>query len=91
MTDPYAGQRAFLVHAIHNATANPDDSGGYLPRLASRIAAGEAPHVDTWLALDAIKLSQEAAFDPVEWTGWTDRGEAWLAAGCPPIEQKSPR
>lgn len=89
MTDQYAGQRAFLVQAVRNATREPDDSGGYLPRLARDIAAGEAGHVDTWIALDAIKLAQ-GGFDPSKWQGWTERGEAWLAAGCPPIKDWKP-
>lgn len=60
MIDQYAGQRALLVQAVRNATREPDESGGYLPALARDIAAGEAGHVDTWIAFDAIKLAQEA-------------------------------
>ena len=26
--------------------------------------------------------------DPSKWRGWTERGQEWLAAGCPPIEQE---
>lgn len=59
MTDQYAGQRAYLVQAVRNATSSPDDSGGYLPKLAAEIEQGAAPQVDTWIALDAIKLAQE--------------------------------
>lgn len=58
MTDPYAAQRELLVQAVRNATRTPDDSGGYLPALADKMAAGDAPQVDTWIALDAIKLAQ---------------------------------
>lgn len=89
MTDQYEGQRALLVQAVRNATREPDDSGGYLPRLAREVAAGEAPQVDTWIALDAIKLAQ-GGFDPAKWSGWTEHGEAWLAAGCPPIKDWKP-
>ncbi len=59
MTDHYVAQRAFLVQAIRNAMELPDDSGGYLPKLAAQVEAGEASQVDTWIALEAIKLAQE--------------------------------
>lgn len=85
MTDQYAVQRAFLVQAIRNAEQSPDDSGGYLSKLAAQIEVGQAAQIDTWIALDAIKLAQAA-----ECAGWTSRGEEWLAAGCPPIKDWKP-
>jgi len=58
MIDQYPGQRVFLVQAVRNATRDPDDSGGHLPTLAREIETGDAGHVETWLALEAIKLAQ---------------------------------
>lgn len=40
------------------------------------------------LARPARREMQAASPGPVEWQGWTERGEQWLAAGCPPIKQE---